>query len=307
MLPYALAIAVGLSSSILFLTAFFFKDIHRPDDFFWSTIGLFYALVLWFCATGIRGAVLLGQLAVVALLTAYIWQTIKLRDAIANPEKQAELDNFSVVEFLKNRLMQSPVLVKPETPESQSETSTVAQDTVNKDNISKTSVSQAVPEVKIEPTTTTPIETSDTLNQEESTPETVSAIAKTKSEEVVTEIVETKSENIGESTAEKITQTQPESDESLATKSDNLSITKTPTETVTAQPTAVEITEIAVEQVTIVEEETNWDDEVEDIPATSVTVVEEVTEESPTTTLDATNSESSTTEDKNKDSDSESN
>ena len=42
MLPYALAIAVGLSSSFLFLTAFFFKDIHRQDDFFlewyWSVL-----------------------------------------------------------------------------------------------------------------------------------------------------------------------------------------------------------------------------------------------------------------------------
>lgn len=292
MLPYGLAIAVGLSSSILFLTAFFFKDIHRPDDFFWSTIGLFYALVLWFCATGITGAVLLGQLAVVALLTAYIWQTIKLRDAIANPEKQAELDNFSVVEFFKNRLMGSKVLVA-ETPEvAPSETSTVTQNTANQDNIDKTSVSQqAMPIAETtEPTTT--IITPDTLKQEESVPKTASAIATTESES--TELETTKSES------QSTTETQSKSEESATTE--------TTAEIVTAKPTAVEITEIAVEQVTVVEEETNWDDdEVEDIPAASVTVVEEISQESPSKTPDTTNSESSVTEDKNKDSGSESN
>ena len=111
MLPYALAIAVGLSSSFLFLTAFFFKDIHRQDDFFWSGIGLFYALVLWFCASSISGAILLGQLAVVALLIAYFWQVIKLRDAISHPEKKENLDGFSIVSFWQNLLKRSPIAI----------------------------------------------------------------------------------------------------------------------------------------------------------------------------------------------------
>jgi hypothetical protein len=100
MLPYALAIAVGLSSLILFSTAFLMSDIHRQDDFFWSAIGLFYALVLWFCATRITGGLLLGQAAAVALVISNNWQTIKLRKAIVNPEAAAKLNQFSVLSLL---------------------------------------------------------------------------------------------------------------------------------------------------------------------------------------------------------------
>ncbi|GAB4228081.1 MAG: hypothetical protein Kow0049_08720 [Stanieria sp.] len=115
MLPYVLAIAVGLSSLILFLTAFLLPDIHRQDDFFWSAIGLFYALVLWFCATSITGGLLLGQVAAVALLTSYNWQTFKLRKAIAHPEQQANLDSFSVVNSVKS-LLSGKGKVKPQPP-----------------------------------------------------------------------------------------------------------------------------------------------------------------------------------------------
>lgn len=115
MLPYVLAIAIGLSSLILFLTAFLLPDIHRQDDFFWSAIGLFYALVLWFCATSITGGLLLGQVAAVALLTSYNWQTFKLRKAIAHPELQASLDSFSVVNSVKS-LFAGKNKVKPQSP-----------------------------------------------------------------------------------------------------------------------------------------------------------------------------------------------
>jgi hypothetical protein len=115
MLPYVLAIAVGLSSLILFLTAFLLPDIHRQDDFFWSAIGLFYALVLWFCATSITGGLLLGQVAAVALLTSYNWQTFKLRKAIAHPEQQVNLDRFSVVNSVKS-LLSGKGKVKPQPP-----------------------------------------------------------------------------------------------------------------------------------------------------------------------------------------------
>ena len=106
MLPYALAIAVSLSSLVLFLTAFLMPKIHRQDDFLWSGVGLFYALVLWFCATKISGAVLLGQLAAVALLGSYTWQVITLRKAIANPEEQNIAESFSITAFLGKFLNQ---------------------------------------------------------------------------------------------------------------------------------------------------------------------------------------------------------
>ena len=104
MLSYALAIAVAVSSLILFSTAFLMSDIHRQDDFFWSGIGLIYALVLWFCARNITGAVLLGQAAAVAVLISSNWQTLKLRKAIAHPEKAAELNSFSVLKAVNDLL-----------------------------------------------------------------------------------------------------------------------------------------------------------------------------------------------------------
>lgn len=119
MLSYALAIAVAVSSLILFSTAFLMSDIHRQDDFFWSGIGLIYALVLWFCARNITGAVLLGQTAAVAVLISSNWQTLKLRKAIAHPEKADELNNFSVLkavnDLLSLRKSPSPTVVNDST------------------------------------------------------------------------------------------------------------------------------------------------------------------------------------------------
>ena len=116
MLSYALAIAVATSSLVLFLTAFLMSDIHRKDDFLWSGVGLIYALVLWYCARNITGAVLLGQTAATALLVSYSWQTLKLRRAIANPDKAAEINNFSVLQKINGLLKRDRPTVKPATP-----------------------------------------------------------------------------------------------------------------------------------------------------------------------------------------------
>ena len=107
MLSYALAIAVALSSLVLFSTAFLMSDIHRQDDFLWSGVGLIYALVLWFCHRNITGAVLLGQAAAAALIVSYNWQTLRLRKAIANPEKADEVNNFSVLQAVNGLLKPS--------------------------------------------------------------------------------------------------------------------------------------------------------------------------------------------------------
>ncbi len=82
--------------------------IHRQDDFFWSGLGFFYALVLWFCAPQIKGAVLLGQLAAVALLISYSWQVIQLRKAIVNPSEQKNLDGFSLTGLIGGFFNRSP-------------------------------------------------------------------------------------------------------------------------------------------------------------------------------------------------------
>jgi Ycf66 protein N-terminus len=102
MLSYALAIAVAISSLIVFSTAFLMSKIHRKDDFLWGAVGLFYALVLWYCARNITGTVLLGQAAASVLLVSYSWQIIKLRRAILNPAQATETNSFSVVQSINN-------------------------------------------------------------------------------------------------------------------------------------------------------------------------------------------------------------
>ncbi|MGF1591358.1 MAG: Ycf66 family protein [Pleurocapsa sp.] len=113
MLSYVLAIAVATSSLVLFSTAFLMSDIHRKDDFLWSGVGLLYAVILWYCAHNITGAVLLGQAAATVLLVSASWQTINLRKAIANPAKAAEISNFSVVQSIKDLLKRNKSQVQP--------------------------------------------------------------------------------------------------------------------------------------------------------------------------------------------------
>ena len=115
MLSYALAIAVAISSLILFSTAFFMSKIHRKDDFLWSAVGLFYALILWFCARNITGTVLLGQAAATVLIISYCWQTIKLRRTIANPDLAVETNNFSVVRSINSLLKRRKSKLEPPT------------------------------------------------------------------------------------------------------------------------------------------------------------------------------------------------
>jgi hypothetical protein len=113
MLAYILAVALGTGSISLFLAAFIAPKIHRQDDFLWTGLGLFYALVLWVCASRLTGGVLLGQTAAVLLLLSFGWQIIKLRGAIANPEKLAELAEFSVTRTIGNLFKGKPKVTIP--------------------------------------------------------------------------------------------------------------------------------------------------------------------------------------------------
>ena len=88
MLAYVLALVVGLSSIALYMAAFFFPEVHRKNDFLWSGLGMFYALVLWVCAGRITGGVLLGQTTSVALLGWLGWQTLVLRRQVAPLDQQ---------------------------------------------------------------------------------------------------------------------------------------------------------------------------------------------------------------------------
>lgn len=91
MLAYVLALVIGLGSLTMYLAAFFFPEVHRKEDFIWSGIGLFYALVLWVCAGRITGGVLLGQAASVALLGWFGWQTLTLRRELTSPEHRTPI------------------------------------------------------------------------------------------------------------------------------------------------------------------------------------------------------------------------
>jgi len=96
MLAYVLALAVGLGSLTIYLAAFFFPEVHRKNDFIWSGLGLFYALVLWVCAGRITGSLLLGQVASVVLLSWSVGQTLSLRRQMT-PSTQTPLPSTAEV------------------------------------------------------------------------------------------------------------------------------------------------------------------------------------------------------------------
>jgi len=97
MLAYILALIVGSGGFALYMAAFFFPEVHRKNDFVWSGVGLFYALVLWVCAERITGGVLLGQTASVALIGWLGWQTFLLRRQVAPLDQQTPLPTVDEV------------------------------------------------------------------------------------------------------------------------------------------------------------------------------------------------------------------
>ena len=96
MLSYVLALAVGLGSFALYMAAFFFPELHRKNDFIWSGVGLFYALVLWVYGSRITGGLLLGHTASVALLGWSISQTLQLRRQLT-PKAQQTIPRVAAV------------------------------------------------------------------------------------------------------------------------------------------------------------------------------------------------------------------
>ncbi|MEH2136791.1 Ycf66 family protein [Nostoc sp.] len=97
MLAYVLALVVGLGSLAIYIAAFFFPEIHRKNDFIWSGVGLFYALVLWVFAPRITGGLLLGHVASVALLVWFGWQTLSLRRQLTPQAQQTQVPSAETV------------------------------------------------------------------------------------------------------------------------------------------------------------------------------------------------------------------
>ncbi|MFP4122495.1 Ycf66 family protein [Coleofasciculus sp.] len=167
MLPYVLALVIGLGSFAYYMAAFFFPEVHRKSDFLWSGVGFFYALVLWVCAGRITGAVLLSQIASVSLLGWLGWQTLMLRRQLALPEAQTEISPQVQEKIASSGMFQ----------------------------LAKNLVVQPVARVfRRKPVTPTPVVTEPELVTEPATPETEIAPAKTEMGEpfpgTVTEITE---------------------------------------------------------------------------------------------------------------------
>lgn len=137
MLAHLLAIAVALGSLIFYVAAFFFPEIHRPRDLVWSGVGLFYALVLWVCASRLTGGLLLGQTASVALLGWLGWQTLTLRRLKTPVLDQTEVADETVAQvkqrfklgglFQRKSKEKSQSVATPEPPKAESEAIAIPQ------------------------------------------------------------------------------------------------------------------------------------------------------------------------------------
>ena len=99
MLDYFIALVVGFGSLAIYLSAFFFPEIHRRYDFIWSGIGLFYALILWIFAPLITGGLLLGHVASVSLLVWFIAQTLLLRRQLTPATQQTPFPSPELIKI----------------------------------------------------------------------------------------------------------------------------------------------------------------------------------------------------------------
>jgi hypothetical protein len=154
MLAYFLATIMAIISLLLFLNAFISPKTHRQDDFLWSGLGLFYALILWICASRFTGAILLGQFAGVAITIAFMWENRQLRKVItAESDSNKVLEGFSVLSFIAQSIAKvssgkkSPKIPssKPSTPEkapevkeSEASTSDASKDVVTPEETTET-------------------------------------------------------------------------------------------------------------------------------------------------------------------------
>ncbi len=82
---------VALGSLGLYLSRFFLPEVQRKNDAIWSGVGLFYALILWANGDRIKGGLLLGQMASVALIVWLGWQMLQQRRQLTASQDQTPL------------------------------------------------------------------------------------------------------------------------------------------------------------------------------------------------------------------------
>lgn len=156
MLAYFLAILGAITSLTLYLNAFIKPKIHRQDDFLWSGLGLFYSLVLWFSAGRITGALLLGQLAGMAVAIAFIWENQQLRKTITtSSESNIALEGFSILSFIAQSLAKKPKKDKKQSVKSEDKTTPEENEISPSPEINTSTEEETSPEIKIESSETT--------------------------------------------------------------------------------------------------------------------------------------------------------
>jgi hypothetical protein len=225
MLAYFLALVVSFGSLSIYLSAFFFPEIHRKQDFIWSGVGLFYALILWIFAPRITGGLLLGHIASVSMLVWFITQTLLLRrqltpeiqqTPVPSPELvkaslQTQISNFSISDKLgqisgffgglltgAKAKVQQTVSKKPVTT------------TPTPELVDKTEPTSTVSQVTIVETTET-LPTSELINQPKETPTVLEVSVPESSPQTTTEpAIPDKMENIVEITETIIEVTETE-------------------------------------------------------------------------------------------------
>lgn len=154
MLAYILALAVAIGSLGIYLAAFFFPEIGRKNDIYWSGIGLFYALVLWVCAKQITGGLLLGQVAGVVLLGWYAFQTLQLRRQLTPQQQQTAVPSATQV---KSNVQERVAKISPLQKLSQFGKKAASTTTAAKEQLETKSELKEVPTPPVESTSTVEI------------------------------------------------------------------------------------------------------------------------------------------------------
>jgi hypothetical protein len=101
MLNYLLVWIVALGSVGLYLSRFFLPEMQRKNDWIWSGVGLFYALILLADSDRIRGGLLLGQMASVALIVGFCWQALQQRRQLAPSQTPIPDSVDGILPFVK--------------------------------------------------------------------------------------------------------------------------------------------------------------------------------------------------------------
>ncbi|MGL4620163.1 MAG: Ycf66 family protein, partial [Chroococcidiopsis sp.] len=148
------ALAVAIGSLGIYLAAFFFPEIGRKNDIYWSGVGLFYALVLWVCAKQITGGLLLGQVAGVVLLGWYAFQTLQLRRQLTPQQQQTAVPSAAQV---KSNVQEQVTKISPLQKLSQLGKKATSKATAAKEQLKPKSEVKEVPTPLVESTPTVEI------------------------------------------------------------------------------------------------------------------------------------------------------